>query len=73
MNTLLLFALYALVCAGVRAAARALGRPIPARVLAFLALLPVLAFVEAFIADRTILPVDHRQSIPPWSVPGAWG
>ena len=71
MNTLLLLVLYGLVCAGVRAVARAFGRPIPPRALAVCALLAPLGFAEAFLTDRTILPADHRQSIPPWTVPGA--
>ena len=71
MNTLLLIVLYGLVCAGVRIVARTLARPIPARALVVCAVLAPLCFVEAFLADRTILPADHRQSIPPWAVPGA--
>jgi hypothetical protein len=71
MTTALLAALYALAVLAVGAAARGLRRPIPDGVLAVLALLPVVAFAEAFAADRTILPVDHRQLVPPWTAPGA--
>ena len=71
MSTLLLIALFSVAGVGVRAVARALGRPIPAMTAAFFGLLPVLGFFEAFVGDRTILPADHRQSIPPWTVAGA--
>jgi len=62
MNTFLLLVLYALVCAGVRAAARALGRPIPARALAVCALLAPLCFVEQYsIGNIPIGAVDSLK------------
>jgi hypothetical protein len=36
--------------------------------LAFL-LLPVLFLLPAFVTTRTIFPVDHALSFPPWNAP----
>ncbi|HEY6066081.1 MAG TPA: hypothetical protein VIY96_07975, partial [Thermoanaerobaculia bacterium] len=59
--------LYVAVALGWSGAARWLGRPIPPRVfLAFLAL-PVLFLLPAFVTTRTIFPVDHATSFPPWT------
>ncbi|HEX4440686.1 MAG TPA: hypothetical protein VH854_11485 [Thermoanaerobaculia bacterium] len=71
MTSVLLLLLYAAAVAAVGAVARGLRRPIPAGALLVFALLPLAAFAEAFLGDRTILPADHRRLIPPWSVPGA--
>src|SRR5512141_1180581 len=48
--------------------ARWLGRPRPARFFFTFLLLPVLFLLPAFVTTRTIFPVDHAMSLPPWSV-----
>ena len=64
--TLALLALYALCGAAIALAARFLKRPIPARVLGLLSLLPLLLFPESFFGDKTPLPLDHALSVAPW-------
>jgi Bacterial membrane protein YfhO len=61
--SLLLYAAVATAWAGV---ARWLGRPLPARYFFAFLLLPVLFLLPAFVTKRTIFPVDHAMSLPPW-------
>ena len=61
--SLLLYAAVALAWAVV---ARWLGRPLPVRLLSAFLLLPVLFLLPAFVTSRTIFPVDHALSFPPW-------
>ncbi|HKD20231.1 MAG TPA: hypothetical protein VKG23_20450, partial [Thermoanaerobaculia bacterium] len=53
---------------GIRAAAKALGRPIPNGVLAGFVLLSILPYPKAFVTDATPLPLDHVTFVIPWSV-----
>jgi hypothetical protein len=55
---------------GIAAAARALGRPIPAAALAGFLLLSVSPYPLAYVAHRTPLPLDHVGFLPPWHVGG---
>jgi hypothetical protein len=59
-------ALYVLAAAAVLAAARCVGRFIPARFFAVFVALPVLFLLPGFVAEKTILPVDHAMAFPPW-------
>jgi hypothetical protein len=67
MVSLLSLLLYAAVAAGWAAVARWLGRPLPARFFLVFLLLPVLFLLPAFVTTRTIFPVDHAMSLPPWN------
>jgi hypothetical protein len=67
MESLLSLVLYAAVAAGWAAVAWWLGRPLPARFFLVFLLLPVLFLLPAFVTTRTIFPVDHAMSLPPWS------
>jgi hypothetical protein len=64
--SLLLYAAVALAWAVV---ARWLGRPISVRLFLAFLLLPVLFLLPAFVTTRTIFPVDHALSFPPWNAP----
>jgi len=59
--------LYAAVALGGAIVARWVGRPLSARVFLAFLLLPVLFLLPAFVTTRTIFPVDHVTSFPPWS------
>ena len=59
--------LYAAAAFGVRQAAGFLGRRIPLNVFLVHLLLPALFLLPAFTGNRTIFPVDHAMSLPPWS------
>jgi hypothetical protein len=59
--------LYAVVGAAWAGVAWWLGRPIPRRFLLAFLLLPVLFLFPAFVTTRTIFPVDHAMSLPPWN------
>jgi hypothetical protein len=59
--------LYAAVVAGWAVLARWLGRPLPRRFLLVFLVLPVLFLLPAFVTTRTIFPVDHARSFPPWN------
>jgi hypothetical protein len=59
--------LYAATAFGIRSAAALLGRRIPARFFLAFLLLPVLFLLPAFTGNRTIFPVDHAMSLPPWN------
>jgi uncharacterized membrane protein len=63
--SLLLYAAVAMAWAGI---ALWLGRPLLARFFFTFLLLPVLFLLPAFVTTRTIFPVDHAMSLPPWSV-----
>ncbi|HEX5134907.1 MAG TPA: hypothetical protein VFW81_05905, partial [Thermoanaerobaculia bacterium] len=62
--SLLLYAAVAMAWAGI---ARWLSRPIPPRFFFTFLLLPVLFLLPAFVTTRTIFPVDHATSLPPWN------
>jgi hypothetical protein len=63
----LMWALYLLFAGCVAGVARMLRRRIPpANLLAFIGL-PILFLLSAFTSERTIVPVDHALSLPPWS------
>jgi hypothetical protein len=49
------------------ALAKWLGRPIPGRLFVVFLLLPVLFLLPAFVTTRTVFPVDHAMSLPPWN------
>jgi hypothetical protein len=59
--------LYAATAFAIRAAAGLLGRRIPARFFVVFLLLPALFLLPAFTGSRTIFPVDHAMSLPPWN------
>lgn len=59
--------LYAASAIAIRAAAGLLGRRIPANIFLLHLLLPALFLLPAFTANRTIFPVDHAMSLPPWN------
>lgn len=59
--------LYAATAFAIRSAAALLGRRIPARFFLAFLLLPVLFLLPAFTGNRTIFPVDHAMSLPPWN------
>jgi hypothetical protein len=59
--------LYAAVALGWAIVARWLGRPLSVRLFFAFLLLPVLFLLPAFVTTRTIFPVDHALSFPPWS------
>src|SRR5437879_7241728 len=67
MPALLSLFLYALTAFALRSAAGLLGRRIPARFFLAFVLLPALFLLPAFTGNRTIFPVDHAMSLPPWS------
>ena len=60
--------LLAAAALGIRAAAKALGRPIPNLALAGFLLLSVLPYAKTFVTDTTPLPLDHVTFVRPWSV-----
>lgn len=60
--------LYGVVALAWVAVARWLGRPIPGRLGVGLLILPALFLLPAFVTTRTIYPIDHAISLPPWSV-----
>ncbi len=59
--------LYATAAFGIRQAAGFLGRRIPLKVFLVHVLLPALFLLPAFTGTRTIFPVDHAMSLPPWN------
>ncbi|HMA18274.1 MAG TPA: hypothetical protein VKS03_07530 [Thermoanaerobaculia bacterium] len=59
--------LYAAVTAAWVIVARWLGRPLPRRLWLVFFVLPVLFLLPGFVTTRTIFPVDHAMSLPPWS------
>ncbi|MEP6471151.1 MAG: hypothetical protein ABJC28_03980 [Acidobacteriota bacterium] len=59
--------LYAASAIVIRAAAGLLGRRVPANIFRVHVLLPALFLLPAFTANRTIFPVDHAMSLPPWN------
>jgi hypothetical protein len=62
--------LLAAAALGIRAAARALRRPLPAYALAAFVLLSLSPYPLAYVTDRTPLPLDHVGFLPPWTIPG---
>ncbi|HTR01949.1 MAG TPA: hypothetical protein VMN82_02045, partial [Thermoanaerobaculia bacterium] len=70
-SALALAACFAAAVWGIAAAARALGRPIPAAALAAFVALAVAPYPLAFVAARTPLPLDHVGYVPPWFHAGA--
>ena len=58
---------YAAIAAGWAVLARWLARPLPRRFLLAFLVLPVLFLLPAFVTTRTIFPVDHARSFPPWN------
>src|SRR5438128_3254517 len=67
MPGLLSLFLYAMTAFALRSAAGLLGRRIPARFFLAFGLLPALFLLPAFTGNRTIFPVDHAMSLPPWN------
>ena len=59
--------LYAATAFTLREAAAFLGRRIPFRFFLAFLVLPVLFLLPAFTSNRTIFPVDHAMSLPPWN------
>ncbi len=59
--------LYSAAAFGIRQAAGCLGRRIPRNVFLVHVLLPALFLLPAFTGNRTIFPVDHAMSLPPWN------
>jgi hypothetical protein len=59
--------LYGATAFAIRSAAGLLGRPIPPRFFLVFVLLPALFLLPAFTGNRTIFPVDHAMSLPPWN------
>jgi hypothetical protein len=59
--------LYAATALTLREAAAFLGRRIRFRFFAVFLLLPVFFLLPVFISNRTIFPVDHAMSLPPWN------
>jgi len=68
-TSLLLWLLYLLACAAATLAALWLKRPIALPFFLAFLLLPVLFLLPGFIAEKTIFPVDHVLSLPPWADP----
>jgi hypothetical protein len=68
MGAVGLLLLLAAAAWGIRAAAKALGRPIPNVVLAGFLLVSVLPYPKAVFTDTTPLPLDHVTFMIPWSV-----
>ena len=60
--------LYAATAFAIRSAPRLLGRRIPTRFFLLFLLLPALFLLPAFTGNRTIFPVDHAMSLPPWNM-----
>jgi hypothetical protein len=60
---------YALVVAAAVVTLRFLGVRIPGAVLFSIVILPLVFLVPALIDGRTIAPVDHAGSLPPWRTP----
>jgi hypothetical protein len=67
VSALLSLLLYAAVAAAWTLFARWLGRPLPRRLILVFFLLPVLFVLPGFVTTRTIFPVDHAMSLPPWN------
>ena len=68
MSTVIpLLLLYAVTAFAIRSAAGLLGRRIPLNVFLVQVLLPALFLLPAFTGNRTIFPVDHAMSLPPWN------
>jgi hypothetical protein len=68
MSTAIPLALfYAATAVAIRWAAGLLGRRIPVRFFLAMVLLPALFLLPAFTGNRTIFPVDHAMSLPPWN------
>jgi len=63
----LLFLLYLLVGVAAVVAIRFLRRPVPLVYPLVFWLLPIVFALPGFLANRTILPVDHAMLIAPWS------
>jgi hypothetical protein len=59
--------LYAASAIAIRFAAGLLGRRISLRLFLVFLLLPALFLLPAFTGSRTIFPVDHAMSLPPWN------
>jgi Bacterial membrane protein YfhO len=66
VSALLSLLLYAAAALFWAALARALGGRIPSRYLVLFLVLPILFLLPAFVTSRTIFPVDHALSLPPW-------
>ena len=66
-TAILLALLYAATAFAARGAAALLARRIPIRFFLAFLLLPVLFLLPAFTSNRTIFPVDHAMSLPPWN------
>jgi hypothetical protein len=59
--------LYAASAAATAWMVRAFGRPLPRRVVAAWAILPVLFLGWPLLAGKTVFPVDQVLTLPPWS------
>src|SRR5439155_8778265 len=70
-RALLFFALYLAAVLGVAAAAAWVRSRIPWRLLAAMAILPLLFLGGGVFGERTLLPVDHV--VPPWTKPAGMG
>ncbi len=64
--SIVLIGLLVAASAGVSAAARFLGRPLPRPILAAFVLLSVLPYPSAYVRDVTPLPLDHVMNTRPW-------
>src|SRR5437867_4718296 len=70
MPALLSLLLYVATAFALGGAAAWLRRPLPGRIFLPFLVLPVLFLLPAFVGGKTIFPVDHAMSLPPWnSVP----
>jgi hypothetical protein len=67
MPALLSLFLYATTAFALGGAASWLRRPLPARIFLAFLLLPILFLLPAFVGGKTIFPVDHAMSLPPWN------
>jgi hypothetical protein len=67
MRGLLSLPLYAAVSGAAAGFAAWLGRRFPVRLFLAFLLLPFLFLFPAFGGNRTVFPVDHATSLPPWS------
>jgi hypothetical protein len=67
MPALLSLFLYATTAFALGRAASWLRRPLPMRIFLAFLLLPILFLLPAFVGGKTIFPVDHAMSLPPWN------
>jgi hypothetical protein len=67
MLALLSLFLYVMTAFALGGAASWLRRPLPARIFLAFLLLPILFLLPAFVGGKTIFPVDHAMSLPPWN------